>query len=356
MTAPRALLPALVAATLLAVGWPCAEAQYDEDEQTRDHADQDQIYLERHGQKEPEEQAEDEDDGLAAFLARAERLIRDRNYRAASSEGYRVQTDDPRLDTRAAVRLLDAFRAYFDRFWQAALELGPYDEQSRVFLFYSFHKFNEALEGDFRYRTHRPKGHYGALFDVITLHSDPDGPGGLEDALIHEAAHQLTEQRLYTGDFGPSRWISEGLAHYFGYTYADDSGQFQRGEIGGKSTRLIRGARGGREESRSTLQTARKAFKQAGAESGWLVDRVISIRDPDQFYGEQAPLNYSVSWLLVHYLLDGADGARADGFIRYLELEQRGQGGSEALYREIGLEPEELGPALSAHLKRLKVR
>jgi hypothetical protein len=63
-----------------------------------------------------------------------------------------------------------------------------------------------------------------------------------------------------------------------------------------------------------------------------------------------------VSWLLVHFLLDGEDGARTDGFIRYLELDKQGQGGAEALYREIGLGPEELGSALSDHLKRLSVR
>jgi hypothetical protein len=352
----RALLPALVAMALAVAGPTPALAQYDEDDQTRDHEDVDGSYLERYRQQEEETPEANAEEDVEAFLARAERLIRDRNYRSASSERYRVQTDDPRLDTRAAVALLDAFRDYFDAFWRGRMELAPYDEQSRVFLFYSFHKFNQAIEGDFRYRTYRPTGHYRSLFDAITLHTDADGPGNLENALIHEAAHQLTDQRLYAGEFAPSRWVSEGLAQYFGYTRADESGSFRRGEVGGKSAKLLRGVRGSSSELRGKLRSARTTFKKAGSEAGTLVDRVISIRDPERFYGEEAPLNYGVSWLLVHFLLEGEEGARVDGFVRYLELEKQGRGGSDAFYREIGLGPEELGSALSAHLKRLDVR
>lgn len=352
----RVALAAVVAAALAAAGTVPVMAQYDEDERTRDHEDVDRTYLERYRQPEPENAPASEEEELAEFLARAEQLIRDRNYRSASSARYRVQTDDPRLDARAAVDLLEAFRDYFDEFWRGRAELAPYDERSRVFLFYSFHEFNQAIGGDFRYRTNRPKGHYGAPFDAITLHTDPDGPGHLGDALIHEAAHQLTERRLFVGEFAPSRWVSEGLAHYFGYTWTDESGRFQRGEVGGKSAALIRGARDGGAEIRGTLRSARKALKEAGVEAGGLVDGVISIQDPNRFYGDRAPLHYAVSWLLVHFLLDGEDGAHAEGFLRYLESEKQGRGGSDALYREVGLGPDELGSALATHAKRISVR
>lgn len=355
MTARRRLLLLAVAAAVVALG-PCASAQYDEDDQTRDHEDADRLYLERHVPPDDDTPGEDEEDDAAAFLARAERLIRDRNYHSAAGRACRVQTDDPRLDATAAAALLDAFRSWFDGFWQGGVELAPRDEPSRVFLFYSFHKFNELLEGDHRYRTHRPSGHYGALFDVVTLHTDAGDPGDLGDALVHEAAHQLVDRRIFTEGFAPSRWVSEGLAHYFGFTYADESGEFHRGVVGGKSAELIRGGRGGGSDRRATLQSLRKTFKRAGPEAGALVDRVVSIRDPNRFYGEQAPLHYSVSWLLVHYLLDGAEGKHSDGFFRYLELEKQGRGGSEALYREIGSGPEQLGAELAAHLKRLSVK
>ena len=105
----------------------------------------------------------------AEFFERAERLVRDKNYRSDSSSAYRVQSDDPRVDAKAAVALLDSFRAYFDSYWDGRIELDDYDELSRVFLFYSFHKFNQLLAVDFRFNELRPKGHYGWLFDAITL-------------------------------------------------------------------------------------------------------------------------------------------------------------------------------------------
>ena len=66
--------------------------------------------------------------------------------------------------------------------------------------------------------------------------------------------------------------------------------------------------------------------------------------------------SYSAAWVLVHYLLHGEDGALRDGFARWLVLEGRGQGGPAALYRELGLNLEQLEAGATAHLKRLKAR
>lgn len=355
MSASRALLLAL----LMLLGAPAADAQWIDEDQDRDHQDQDRAYQERY-----DEQAErtaaptaaDDEEALEAFLARAEDLIRDRNHRAANGTHYRVQTDDPRLDARAAVALLEGFRSWFDEYWGDRLALAPYEQTSRVFMFYSFYKFNRLLEGDFRFRDVRPKGHYGSLFDVITLHTDADGPEVLGDALVHEAAHQLVDRRLYASGHIPSLWLSEGLASYFGYTRMDETGTFLPGEIGGKATELIRGVRGKSGESRSRLKTLRRLFGSADSDAAPIVERVLSIEDPNRFYGENAQQNYGVSWLLVHYLLHGDDGAHADGFLRYLRGETSGRRGPDELYRSIGIDAGELERRLARYLKRVKAR
>jgi len=68
-----------------------APAQYEEDEQTGDYADQDRRYMERYAEKgeEPEPTSPDaeEDD----FLEFVDRLIRDRNYKAANGKHCRVR-------------------------------------------------------------------------------------------------------------------------------------------------------------------------------------------------------------------------------------------------------------------------
>ena len=131
-----------------------ALAQYEEDEQTDDHSRQDQRYLERYQKKETEpavtpDPTQDRAKAEAEFLAFVDGLIRDRNYRAANSDRYRVQTDDPRVNPKAAAAVLERFRDFFDSFWSRRVEMKPYEKRSRVFLFYSFHKYNQLLGGDF---------------------------------------------------------------------------------------------------------------------------------------------------------------------------------------------------------------
>jgi hypothetical protein len=330
------------------------------DDQTDDHAEQDRRYQERARQAEAQRKAQADDPAAQAaeLLARAEKLIRDRHYRAASSARYRVETDDPRIDPEAATALLEAFRDHFDRFFAGRLELAPYDEISRVFLFYSFHDFNELLGGDWTFSLQRPKGHYHPAFDRITLHTDPDGIPALSDALLHEAAHQLVEQRIFgRGAYAPL-WVGEGLASYFGHTWRDADGTFHAAELGGKSQSLLRDApREGKSEARVSLQRFREALEASRrGEEKLAVTDVLALDDPAAFYGSEASRHYAASWLVVHWLFFGDEGRHAAAFARYLEGAAQGHGEPQALYRELGIEPAEVEAAVRAHVARLRVR
>jgi hypothetical protein len=324
-------------------------AQYQPEEQTLDHEEQDSSYFERQA-NEPKKDA-----SLEEFLERAEGLIRDRNYRAAGSERYRVQSDDPRLDAEAALNLLEAFRSHFERFWSDRVELADYEGQSRVFLFYSFHKFNQMLAGDFRFNSIRPKGHYGSLFDVITVHTDAGCPGALGNSLVHEAAHQLSDQRLFGAEqVRTPPWLSEGLASYFGFTLQDSSGNFLPGKVGGKLPLLHEDARGqGCSEIKAALRAGKQAFKAAQREGESLIEELLLTGGPDSFYGPRVEANYAVSWILVHYLLHGEDGIHAAPFASYLALTG---GEPESLLDLLGMSTGQLDAALERHLKTLKVQ
>jgi len=286
-----------------------------------------------------------------------DQLIRDRNYRSAESPHYRVQTDDPRLVPEKATELLESFWSFFEGFWSAHTKLEPGDERSRVFLFYSFYKYNQLLGADFTFSSTRPKGHYIGVLDVINLHTDADMPGGLADTLIHEAAHQVVDQRIYGHGVPPPMWIAEGLASYFGFTYRDKNGDFSAGDVGGKGVTLLRGDKKsyGREGS-DRLGRFRGMYKGSGFEEGDLVEFIVSARDPDSFYFQNPDLTYATSWLLVHYLLHGDDGSHADAFARYLEKDAAGRGGPDVLYDTVGMSALELETAILAHVKRIKTR
>jgi hypothetical protein len=298
-------------------------------------------------------------DPSEAFLELAEKLVRDRNYSSAKTARYFVQSDDPRLDAQTTAELLEAFRDFFDAFWMDRFKLAPYDRQSRVFLLYSFYKYNQLLAGDFRFSSQRPQGHYGSLYDAISLHSDADGGmGATPDALIHEATHQLVDQRIFGGQPPLAYWLTEGLASYFGYTFLDAKTGFQAGAIGGKSVALFSAA-GNRpgQEAKVILRDAGKAFKAYGkTHDAPLVSRLLAINTPSGFYGDQQRLNYTASWLLVHTLFHADEGRYQDGFLRYLNREATGNGGPAALLEELSLDAPGLQGALEQHLKTLKAR
>lgn len=349
----------LLVILLLAAAWTPVGAQY-EDDATRDYEEQDRRYLERmKNARQPEVKRGPIEDPSAEFLDLAERLVRDRNYSSAQTERYFVQSDDPRLDAQATAEFLEVFRDYFDEFWDEGIELAPYDKTSRVFLVYSFYKYNQLLAGDFRFSALRPQGHYGSLYDAISLHSDADGgPGATPDALIHEATHQLIDQRIFGGDPPPVYWLTEGLASYFGYTFLDKKTGFREGTVGGKSVSIFSGAKDQPgQEAKLVLRDSGKAFKAyAKTHDAPLVTRLLAIDSPVGFYGDQQRLNYTASWLLVHTLFHAESGGYRDGFLRYLARAAGGDGGAEALYEELSMDPPELQAALERHAKTLKAR
>ena len=350
----------LLVAILLSVSWFPITAQYDDDDSTGDYAEQDRLYLERlEKAKKPQIASAAIEDPSAAFLELAEKLVRDRNYSSARTARYFVQSDDPRLDAQATAELLEVFRDHFDAFWRDRLELAPYDKTSRVFLFYSFYKYNQLLAGDFRFSAQRPEGHYGSLYDAISLHSDADGgPGTTPDALIHEATHQLIDQRMFGGAPPRVYWLTEGLASYFGHTFLDAKAGFQDGAIGGKSVSIFFDAKNKPgEDSKLALRESARMFKTyAKNHDQPLLAQLLSIDSPSDFYSDQPRLNYTASWLLVHTLFHAEDARYQQGFLSYLAREAAGEGGASALLEELSLDLTELQATLEAHARTLKAR
>jgi hypothetical protein len=331
-----------------------AVGQAQTDDQTREIQERDRSYYERQAAQQEAAQvdrAAEAEKVRLAMIQEADTIIRDRNYSGKAGKHYKVQTDDPRLSTAASVQLLEAFRAYFEGFWAEQLPLAPYEETSRVYLFYSYFKYNRLLTGKERFDEFRTAGHYRTFFDVVVVHTD-SVPGGLGDVLVHEAAHQLTAQQLFAEVGGvTSSWLSEGLASYFGFTFQGPDGTFQPGVIGGKSAALFPNAK--RTQAGNgweRVQQFRKGWKKG---KSWPLGDLLAM-DPAMFYGESVEQNYAASWMLVHYLLHGKGGAHREGFVRFLEHEKQGQTGPEVLYADLGVSREDLARDFTDHVRRLK--
>ncbi|ANM28718.1 hypothetical protein ABI59_02490 [Acidobacteria bacterium Mor1] len=342
----RALLAAFV--LLLLSGGAFAQ-----DQQTDDHAEQDRRYLERLLQE--QKKAEEQPEGLTGFdalLAMAEKLVKDQNYDTRSSDHYRIQTDDPNINTRKALALLDGHHAFFEKFFAGRLELGAQAEVGRVFLFDSFHKYNKLLGTDLSRSDGRPAGHYLGGSNMCVMHTRSGDGTGLEDTLVHEATHLLVDMRLNPrGAMSP--WISEGLATFFQYVHQDDEGTFHPSRIGDRSVRIQRESNYRRGNARNRLSAFKRAFRKGDV----TVSSVVEAIDPGQFYqlgSAQTPRRYEMGWLLIHYLLFGDGGAHAGKFLAYFEKELAGEAIGADLYDAVGMDAEALGAGLEAHLKGLK--
>jgi len=287
-----------------------------------------------------------------AFLARADELIRDKNYRSGGTDAYLVKTDDPRLDVGAVADLLTSFRAAFDRFWQDRVELLPCDEASRMYLFWSYYKYNQLFSGKARFDEFRTAGHYRGVLDTIVIHTDGTPPGDLADVLVHEAAHQRIRQCLAGPDAELPPWLDEGLAEYFAYTRQEAGGRFAFGEVGGKSVWPFREGKPSRATAARTRRDA--ALRRLADGGGGTVDGLLRAGGP-AFYGDGIEANYGASWLLVRFLLDGDGGRHADAFAAWIRDDLRG-GGGRALPDALGLDAGSLDEALARHAKSLKIR
>src|SRR5262245_57262796 len=241
------------------------------------------------------------------FVAEAEKLIRGHDFDGKSTAHYKLRTDDPRLNVSATAELLEAFRSYFDSVWPGQAELRAKDEPVLVFLFYSRSSLNKLLPGappmpDGVERV----GHYNSFYDVIALHTDTVGPANLPDVLVHEAAHHLVEHRLLASGHELPLWLSEGLATYFGNTYRSAKEGWQTGQIGGKESWLFdaKTPRSGGDRAREDLKLVKESLFKDDALGP---DDIMRMDDPARFYGDGSPYHYTLSWIIVHYMLH-ADG------------------------------------------------
>lgn len=293
----------------------------------------------------------------AAYLGRAERLIRDPHYRAAIGGGYRVRTDDPRLDVRAAVRLLESFRSFFEAYWEGKVDLLEAEAESELFLFYSGFKLRQLRSFGGSPLEPSSFDFYDPALDVGALHTDAEQFDAVADTLLHLAGHQLVEQRLRRPGSRPSRWLTRGLAHYFAHTYRNRSAEFREGRVGGKSASLLDKTSGDR--GRMTERRLRQLIREivsVGSGDGSLFHRLLSDELLPAPLGEDARAEGDLGWALAHYLLHGKNGRHRDGFLRYVRLDLEGKGGADALARETGLDASALEKETLSHMKRLRAR
>jgi len=258
-------------------------------------------------------------DSIHPVSERGEELIRNRRYDAFKGAHYRVKTDDPRIKTRVAVDLLDAFYGFFESSWESPVELDEDTSHSMAFLFYSSNSYRSAVRDSHNCVFSSSQSDHDPRLDVTAHHTETGFPE-FADSLIHGAAHQQLARRFFHPETPRPTWLLEGLAGYFSGTRVNDSLEFQAGRTGRKSIQLFDEPLPGTSRFRARFtRRFNRLMNEGQFENRPSIDALLKMETPLRFSAGNREGNYVLSWALVHYLLQGDDGAYRESFMKYLQ-------------------------------------
>jgi hypothetical protein len=83
------------------------------------------------------------------------------------------------------------------------------------------------------------------------------------------------------------------------------------------------------------------------------VEAMLDGRLDEHFFDEGALTLYDVSWLLVHYLMNGESGRHRDAFRGWV-VEPPGERNAATLAAAIGVPAADLKPRLKTYLRQIK--
>jgi hypothetical protein len=175
--------------------------------------------------------------------------------------------------------------------------------------------------------------------------------------LLHEVSHLLLETSLYSPQVVGSWWAREGLATYVMQTRFDQNVVFTPGAIRTNEGYIARQSPGGRVAEMVTfaLQPKRAAeqARKAHKEGRHIPLTALLAQPADSPWPDAATRDLAAveAWILVHFLLHGADGELRPRLARYLELERRGDGGVDAFQRLVAGDIAALEPLVFRHVK-----
>jgi len=187
-----------------------------------------------------------------------------------------------------------------------------------------------------------------AVSGMAVVRAEAGSPAIAEATLVHELVHLLDRRAL-----GPAlpAWLDEGLCEDLAWTPFDAAaGSFRWGGLGGSVRRT-----GLRVELDGALAGLDRLVVELGA-GRLAAARDLVDRDWEGFVaGGDAPLRYAHALMLIRFLFDGGDGARAAAFRTFLAgVAAGGPADRAALEAALGRPLDELEPAFRAFLAAQK--
>jgi len=272
-------------------------------------------------------------------------LLSGPDFRQVDGDGFVLRTDVTGRGPEALVGGLAQARAAFDAAFPG--EWPAPQAPLALYVFARQEEFNQVVAFDELALTHVPlTGQYAPDGQSVYL-SAGEKPMRLTARVVaHEVAHHFVDQRFYRGAESPPFWVSEGIAAFI-ENLADppeptapvDLASLERGLQSDKGYTWMADA----DRYLRRLQDVTRdgaALPVADLMAGIGVD------------GTDRTMPYGLSWLLVHYLMNGNGGAHRGAFREWLDTKPAVS--AQQLLGRLEMTPAELAGALEGYRRSLE--
>jgi hypothetical protein len=292
-----------------------------------------------------------------ATLAFMESLLKGPDYKEAKGNGWLVRTDLPKSsldDVQAAIEF--AHRVFDEAFPGPGVPAGAQDVT--VVLFKDEKEYHQLSAFDNIVPDRAPiAGQYDPEFRTIYSALGFQPMPFFARTVAHEATHHFAAQRLSDSEGRIPRWLGEGIAQYVECARMAKPGKVRlealdRGRVEQPAVVMARGETFGgsliyRKRAESALMNLDENL--ASVDIATLVDGRLDR----YFFGEGALTVYDVSWLLVHYLMNGDGGQHREAFRKWV-TDVRTPRNAASFAAAVGIPANDLSGRLKVYLAQIE--
>jgi hypothetical protein len=296
------------------------------------------------------------DEMRSATLAFTESLLKGRDYKEAKGDGWRLRTDLPESaldDVQNAIAFARRALSEILPPRPGSAAAPPDRADVTLILFKDQEKFRQLSAFDNLVPERAPiAGEYDPQFRLI-YSAAGDTPFALfARVMAHEATHHFLTQRWPPGSW-PPRWLNEGMAQYIEFLKPSKSGKVRldaldRGDVMQLAT--ISGRNGVRNGYVLWHKPVEAALRDLPGDLSRVdVAALLDGRLDRDFFHENQKSVYDVSWLVVHFLMNGDDTRHREAFRSWM-LDPATEKNGAALAAATGIPAAELPARLRGHL------
>lgn len=281
-----------------------------------------------------------------ARLQLATQLLGDRPKQARVGD-FILRYQDDRWAGEAR-RALTSLRETYQEAFADILDEGRIAHVAYLFLLPNMDRYRDFYPDARTTGTIQTAGHYEG--GIIAIHPDVADGGNHERTLVHEAVHHYNNILLGINGNPALTWLDEGLATYFGLSRIDGDGNLHPGEFPGNTVRI-----------RVDPQARNGLLLNTGSPEGriYLLQRELNggmkidlnaflAKHGEEFYTGNILSNYSLAWMLVHFMMHADAGAYRGAFLTYVDEAREGEVPPARLAELAGLSMENLQNKLRA--------